>query len=171
LTLVYQRDAGCRRWLWLGQERRVRTLLKFFCWFAKQRSGTLRFICSDRWQPYLKVVAKTAAGAMHVLERFYSRAKMDKAIDEMRAPAAKALVARGYELMLKHSRWLLLKRPENLTEKQAIRLAELVQYNLAVRPTCSRKTSKRSGAISRRTGRASFSSAGAGARCVLASSR
>jgi hypothetical protein len=42
-------------------------------------------------------------------------------------------VARGYEPMRKHSRWLLLKRPENLTEKQAIDLAELVQYNLAVR--------------------------------------
>ncbi len=35
--------------------------------------------------------------------------------------------------MRKHSRWLLLKRPENLTEKQAIHLAEPVQYNLAVR--------------------------------------
>ena len=32
--------------------------------------------------------------------------------------------------MLKDSRWLLLKRPENLSEKQELRLAELVQYNL-----------------------------------------
>jgi hypothetical protein len=42
-----------------------------------------------------------------------------------------ARVARGYEPMRKHSRWLLLKCPQNLTEKQAIHLAELVQYNLA----------------------------------------
>ena len=32
--------------------------------------------------------------------------------------------------MLKHSRWLLLKRPENLTDGQAKRLAELVRRNL-----------------------------------------
>lgn len=32
--------------------------------------------------------------------------------------------------MLKHSRWLLLKRPENLTDGQAERLAELVRRNL-----------------------------------------
>jgi transposase len=32
--------------------------------------------------------------------------------------------------MLTKTRWLLLKRPENLTEKQKIKLAELLQYNL-----------------------------------------
>ena len=30
LTLVYQIDEGCRRLLWVGQERRVKTLLRFF---------------------------------------------------------------------------------------------------------------------------------------------
>lgn len=130
LTLVYQLDAGCRRLLWIGQERRVKTLLKFFRWFGKARSAKLRCICSDLWQPYLKVVAKKAGGAIHVLDRFHIMAKMSKAIDEVRAKEAKALVARGYEPVLKHSRWLLLKRPENLTEKQDIRLAALVQYNL-----------------------------------------
>ncbi len=130
LTLVYQIDEGARRLLWIGQERRVKTLLRFFRWFGKERSAQLRFICSDMWQPYLKVVAKKAGGAVHVLDRFHIMAKMSKAIDEVRAQEAKALVAQGYEPVLKHSRWLLLKRPENLTEKQDIRLAELVQYNL-----------------------------------------
>ena len=32
--------------------------------------------------------------------------------------------------MLKKSRWCLLKRPENLTEKQTVKLAELLKYNL-----------------------------------------
>jgi len=36
----------------------------------------------------------------------------------------------GYELLLTGSRWLLLKRPENLSEKQAVKLSELLQYNL-----------------------------------------
>jgi len=36
----------------------------------------------------------------------------------------------GYEEVLKHSRWCLLKRRENLTDKQAVKLSELLKYNL-----------------------------------------
>ena len=36
----------------------------------------------------------------------------------------------GYEPILKHSRWALLKNPENLTDKQSDKLSDLLQYNL-----------------------------------------
>ncbi len=130
LTLVYQIDEGCRRLLWVGEERRVKTLLGFFRWFGSERSAELRFICSDMWRPYLTVIAKKAAGAIHVLDRFHIVAKMNKALDEVRAQESRALAAKGYEPVLKHTRWLLVKRPENLSEKQEPKLAELVQYNL-----------------------------------------
>ncbi len=71
LTVVYQIDEHRKRLLWLGDKRRVKTLLKFFRWFGKQRSGALEFICSDMWQPYLKVIAKKASQAVHVLDRFH----------------------------------------------------------------------------------------------------
>jgi transposase len=47
-------------------------------------------------------------------------------------PAApnKRLKGDGYEPVLKHSRWVLLKRPENLTEQQAVKLKELLRFNL-----------------------------------------
>jgi transposase len=62
---------------------------------------------------------------VHVLDRYHVMAKMNKAIDEVRAEEAKRLQRDGYEPVLKHSRWVLLKRPENLTEKQAVKLKEL----------------------------------------------
>ena len=130
LTRVYQIDEGCRRLLWVGEERRVKTLLRFFRWFGSERSAELRFICSDMWQPYLKVIAKKAGGAIHVLDRFHIMAKMNKAIDEVRAKESKELVAKGYEPVLKRTRWLVLKRPENLSENQEPKLAELLLYNL-----------------------------------------
>ena len=37
---------------------------------------------------------------------------------------------KGYESVLSKTRWLLLKRPENLTENQKTRLADLLGYNL-----------------------------------------
>ena len=130
LTLVYQIDTHCKRLLWVGKERKVKTLLGFFRWFGAERSAALKFVCSDMWKPYLRVIAKKAGQAVHVLDRFHIMAHLSKAIDEVRAGEAKALKAGGYEPVLKDSRWLLLKRPENLSEKQEIRLAELLQYNL-----------------------------------------
>ena len=53
-----------------------------------------------------------------------------KAIDEVRADEAKRMAAAGFEPVLKHSRWCLLKRPENLTDRQQDRLDDLLQFNL-----------------------------------------
>jgi len=57
-------------------------------------------------------------------------ASFNKAIDEVRAGEARELKEKGYEPVLTKTRWLLLKRPENLTDKQDIKLAELLKYNL-----------------------------------------
>ena len=130
LTLVYQIDAGCRRLLWIGQERKAKTLLRFFRWLGKDRTSELRFICSDMWKPYLKVIAKKASHAIHVLDRFHIMASLSKAIDKVRAEEARKLKREGYEPVLTNTRWLLLKRPENLTVKQEPKLAELLRYNL-----------------------------------------
>jgi len=130
LTLVYQIDAERRRLLWVGKDRTQKTLLRFFRMFGKERSALLRFVCSDMWKAYLKVIAKKAGQAVHVLDRFHVMAKMNKAIDKVRAAEAKRLKQAGYEPVLKNSRWCLLKRKENLTEKQAVKLSELLKYNL-----------------------------------------
>jgi transposase len=130
LTLVYQIDSHCKRLLWIGRERKAKTLLGFFRWLGAERSGELRYICSDMWKPYLKVIARKAGQAVNVLDRFHIMAHFSKALDEVRAGEAKALKARGYEPVLTKTRWLLLKRPEHLTDKQEIKLAELLRYNL-----------------------------------------
>ena len=130
LTLVYQIDEGAKRLVWIGKERQLKTLLSFFRWFGPERSQALRFICSDMWKPYLRVIAKKAGQAIHVLDRFHIASHLSKAIDEVRAKEAKELRARGRRPLLTRTRWLLLKRPENLTPKQEIGLAELLRYNL-----------------------------------------
>jgi transposase len=130
LTLAYQIDPGCKRLLWIGEERKAKTLLRFFRWLGRERTAAIQFVCSDMWKPYLKVIAKKAGQAIHVLDRFHIMSHMNKAIDEVRAQEARALKAKGHEPLLKHSRWLLLKRPENLNEKQEVRLAEIVRLNL-----------------------------------------
>jgi len=130
LTVVYQIDEGMRRLLWVGEDRKVKTLLKFFRQFGPERSAQLKYICSDMWKNYLTVIARKAAGAVHVLDRFHIMANMNKAINEVRSKEAKKLRTDGYEPVLKGMRYCLLKRPENLTERQEVKLAELLRYNL-----------------------------------------
>jgi len=130
LTVVYQIDSHCRRLLWVGRDRTVRSLLRFFREFGKERSANLRFVCSDMWKPYLKVIAKKAAQALHVLDRFHIAMHMNKAIDEVRAGEARRMKEEGLDPVLKHSRWCLLKRPGRLTEKQGMKLRDLLHHNL-----------------------------------------
>jgi transposase len=129
LTVVYQIDAECKRLLWVGPDRTVRTLLRFFRAFGNEWSAQLQFVCSDMWKAYLRVIAKKASQAIHVLDRFHIALHMNKAIDEVRAHEARELRAKGLDV-LKHSRWCLLKRPKNLTDMQQTKLADLLRYNL-----------------------------------------
>jgi transposase len=129
-TVVYQLDEGKKRLLWVGPDRTAKTLLRFFRMLGKERSAALQFVCSDMWQAYLKVIAKKASQAIHVLDRFHIMQRIGKAIDKVRAAEVKQLKQDGYEPILKGSRWLLLKRPENLSDKQALKLKEILQYNL-----------------------------------------
>jgi transposase len=129
-TLVYQIDHDNKRLLWIGPDRTAKTLLRFFRMLGKARTKKLQFICSDMWQAYLKVIARKASQAIHVLDRFHVVQKLSKAIDKVRAAEVKQLKADGYEEVLKGGRWLLLKRPENLSEKQTVKLSQLLEYNL-----------------------------------------
>ena len=130
LTVVYQIDAHCKRLLWVGPDRKVKTLLAFFHWFGAWRSARLRFVCSDMWRPYLRTIAKKASQALHVLDRFHIVANMNKALDRVRASEARQLKADGHSPVLKGARWCLLKRPSNRTAHQDFKLAELLKYNL-----------------------------------------
>jgi len=103
---------------------------RFFTYLGTRKSCRLRFTSSDIWKPYLTVLRERAKNAVLILDRFHVMAKLNKALDEVRAVEARRLAQDGYEPVLKHSRWFILKRPENLTEKQTVRLSELLKYNL-----------------------------------------
>ncbi len=90
-TVVYQIDEGCKRLLWVGVDRKAKTLLRFFRFLGKERSAKLKFVCSDMWQAYLKVIAKKIPQALHVLDRFHIMQKFGKAIDQVRATEVKQL--------------------------------------------------------------------------------
>jgi transposase len=74
-TVVYQIDEHQKRLLWIGPDRRAKTLLRFFRFLGKERTARLQFICSDMWRGYLKVIRKKASQVVHILDRFASIAR------------------------------------------------------------------------------------------------
>lgn len=130
LTLVYQIDAGCVRLLWIGRERTVKSFERFFALIGPELSAKIEFVCSDMWKPYLRVIREKCGQALHVLDRFHIVKKLQEAVDNVRSAEARRMAADGYEPLLKKSRWCLLKRPENLTRNQKVKLRDLLRYNL-----------------------------------------
>lgn len=131
LTLVYQIDAAARRMLFVGRERKAKTLLRFFRDFGRERCARLQFVCSDMWKPYLKVIAKKATNALHILDRFHIVQHLSKAIDKIRAEEVRRLVEQGYDAeILKHTKYCFLKNERNLTERQKLKLDDVLQYDL-----------------------------------------
>jgi transposase len=130
LTLVYQIESGCTRLLWVGKERTTESFARFFTLIGQDLAAKIEFVCTDMWQPYLDLIAKHCTNALSILDRFHVVAKMNLALDDVRAAEARRMAQDGYEPALKKSRWCLLKRPENLTDKQRVRLRDLLRYNL-----------------------------------------
>ena len=132
LTLVYQIDEGLKRLLWIGLDRREETLHKFFDWLGAEKADQIRFVCSDMWPAYLKVIGLRAAKAVQILDRFHIASMINKAIDRIRAEEVRELRKNGRKAVLANSRWLFLKRSENLSETQHEKLSELLRINLRV---------------------------------------
>jgi transposase len=130
LTLVYQIDRNVTRLLWIGKERTIESFQGFFTLIGTELSSKIEFVCSDMWQPYLKVIRQRCSQALHILDRFHIVAKMNEALDDVRAEEARRMRLQGYEPVLKRSRWLLLKRKQNLTGNQSFRLRDILRFNL-----------------------------------------
>lgn len=130
LTLVYQIEAGCTRLLWIGKDRTVKSFEQFFDLIGKDLCEGIEFVCSDMWKPYLRVIRQRCTNALNILDRFHIVAKMNEALDDVRAAEARKLAQDGHKPILKKSRWCVLKRKNNLTRDQRFRLRDLLRYNL-----------------------------------------
>jgi transposase len=130
LTLVYQIDLGVTRLLWVGKERTIESFQGFFAVLGKDVISKIVFVCSDMWEPYLKLIRENCSEALHILDRFHIVANMNKALDNVRAEETSRMRREGRAPILRKARWLLLRRSENLGADQHFRLRDLLRYNL-----------------------------------------
>jgi transposase len=130
LTLVYQLDHGRRRLLHIAKQRTAQSFHAFFDMLGDERSRAILFVASDMWKAFFGVVRTRCSVVLHVLDRFHVAQLLSKAVDTVRREEVRALRASGRHVVLKNTRWILLKNRGTRTPKDRARLRELVGLNL-----------------------------------------
>lgn len=131
LTVIYQIDAHCRRLLWVGSRRTQASLRRGLAALGPELVRGLRFVCSDMWQPYLRVLAAKVPHALHVLDRFHITSHLNQAVDQVRRAECGRLRGRPQAARLKHMRWKLLRRGSRIRGQAKRKLHGLLRSKLA----------------------------------------
>jgi len=136
LTVIYQIDAPCRRLLWVGRRRSQATRRRGLKALGPEVVQGLRFVCSDRWKPYLNVLAAEAGQALHVLDRFHITTHLNQAVDQVRRAESARLRAQSQQQAqrLKHMRWPLLRRGSRVRGRARQKLDALLGQQAGHRP-------------------------------------
>jgi transposase len=127
VTLIYQIDQGRRRLLYVGLRRSEQTLRNGLATLGES-AQTIRYVCSDMWKPYLKVIAKSLPRALNILDRYHIVAKLNQAVDEVRRGEVARLRKLGDKAgakTLKGSRYALLGRRQRLKAAARKKLNEV----------------------------------------------
>jgi transposase len=133
LTVIYQIDGHCRRLLWVGRRRTQATLRRGLAALGDDVVGGLRFVCSDLWRPYLKVIAAKAGQALPVLDRFHITMHLNQAVDQVRRAESGRLraSASAQAAWLKDMRWKLRRRGSRVRGAARQQLNALAASKLA----------------------------------------
>ena len=94
--------------------------------FNKQNIDKVKTVSMDMWKAYIHVVKKVLPKSKIIHDRFHLVKYLNEAIDKVRKREVKI------HEDLKESRYVFLKNPENLTEKQRIKFEEISKANYEV---------------------------------------
>ena len=126
LTVVVDHEKGGV--VWVGAGKSAKTLKEFFEELGPERTKTIELVSIDMSAAYEKAIRESLPNAKIVFDRFHVAKLAQEAVTEVRREAMRELAAEE-KRWLKKSRWILLKRPENRTEKEDERLSMIKKAN------------------------------------------
>lgn len=129
VTMVY--DLTRMRLLWCGDGREIETLKAFFSCWGEERCKAIRAVCTDMLPGYERAIRESVPHAVIVFDKFHIVQQLTRAVDTVRKEEARRLAEDGVDV-LKKTKYIWLKNPENLTDKQRLRLSDLEKLNLKV---------------------------------------
>jgi transposase len=129
LTQVY--DLVDRKLLANFEDRTYEGLKVFFESLEDVNLNRIKVVCCDMWDPYIKAVKECLPNAKIVFDKFHLIRHLLKAVNDTRKQEAAKLSKTNPDL-LKGTRYIWLKNPWNLTDKQKQRLSHLEKLNLRI---------------------------------------
>ena len=129
LTNVYNLKTGTL--IWSGEGRTKDTLNAFFAFFGEERTSKLEGICCDMWPSFFETVKAKAPLATLVFDKFHIVRQLTEAVDKVRRQEINDK-GKEHKELLAGTRYLWLKNPWNLTDKQKSSLSFLETLNLTI---------------------------------------
>ena len=117
---------------WIGEGRSQKTIGAFFDELGPERSKKLQVVTMDMCAPYIAEVKAKAPNARICFDPFHVVKLANEAVHDLRRTEAREKKGSSEAVVLKGSRWALLKAPESLRPEERIRLAEVADLNWRV---------------------------------------
>lgn len=118
--------------VWGGEGKSADSLLAFFEQLGPERCKAIKVVTMDMSGAYIKAVRKMLPHAQIVFDRFHVQKLVNDALDETRREQWRTLRAAAdadAAAALKKTRWVLLKRPWNMTTIETEKLTKIQARN------------------------------------------
>jgi transposase len=97
---------------------------------SEEQRKNIKAVCMDMWKPFMNTSEKCLPQADVVHDRFHVMKYLNDAVDTTRRKESKSM-AKENDPVLKGSKYLFLKNPDNLTDAQRTRFQQLQALNLS----------------------------------------
>lgn len=104
--------------LHVSEGRSEESLKAFFSHLSEPQRQSIRAVCLDMWDPYVKSVREVLPHATIIFDRFHIKKHLNGCLDELRRSIAREQgLSKEERTILKRKRWVLLKNQQNHTLK------------------------------------------------------
>ena len=114
--------------IWVGKKRKKETLNSFFKELGPDRCKKIQAVAIDMWDPFIASIREYLPQAEIVFDKFHVISKYSKVIDKVRNAEYKKATESDREI-IKGTKYVLLKNPENLKIKEKEKLTRLLALN------------------------------------------
>ena len=127
-TIVYD-IADSNGVLFLAKDRKEGSLTLFFKELTNEQRQSIKVVCMDFWDPFVKSVKQNIPDATIVFDRYHLKKHLNDCMDELRRSLVRQ-ADKQQKAVIKNKRWVLLKNRSNHTVKDQASLQEVKKLNM-----------------------------------------
>lgn len=131
VTLIYQIDKCQRRLLGIVRGHAQKDLQRGLRQLGTTALASVRYVCSDMWRAYLKVIPRFFPGAVHMIDRFHVTQLLNQAVDKVRRIDMATMKGRPQAKRIKGLRWTILRRFSRVRGRARQALTRMMGARLA----------------------------------------